>query len=279
MKTYLQSIQESSLEIFDAKILLAHVLLIETGALRLHDKSLLTRAQYDSFQSLIQRRLAGEPVDRIIGSRGFYLGEFKVTPDVLSPRPDTECIIEGILNHISNRKDEPLSILDLGTGSGCIIISLLMSLNNANGIAVDISTKALQIAMHNAEVNHVSNRATFIQSNWLDAINETFDIIVSNPPYIPTANIEGLQTEVKGFDPMLALDGGDDGLNPYHIIVKEAHAHLNPSGIIAVEYGFDQAEKISEIFTNSGFEIIHYLYDLNQINRGLLAKSVINTPK
>ena len=279
MKTYLQSIQESSIEIFDAKVLLAHVLHIETGALRLHDNSLLTSPQYDLFQSMVQRRLAGEPADLIIGSRGFYLGEFKVTPDVLSPRPDTECIIEGILNHISNRKDEPLSILDLGTGSGCIVISLLMSLNNANGTGVDISTKALQVARHNAEVNDVSSKATFIQSNWLDTINETFDIIVSNPPYIPTADIEGLQTEVKCFDPMLALDGGDDGLNPYHIIAQGAHAHLNPNGIIAVEYGFNQAEQILEIFTDNGFEIIDSLYDLNQINRGLLAKRGINTPK
>ena len=279
MKKYLQSIQESSLEIFDAKMLLAHVLQIEPEALCLHDNSILTSAQYDLFQSMVQRRLAREPVDLIIGSRGFYLGEFKVTADVLSPRPDTECIIEGILNHVSNRKDGPLSILDLGTGSGCIVISLLMSLNNANGTGVDICAKALQVAMHNAEVNGVSNKAKFIQSNWLDTINETFDIIVSNPPYIPTGDIEDLQTEVKCFDPMLALDGGDDGLNPYRIIVQGAHAHLNQNGIIAVEYGFDQAEKISEIFTNNGFEIINSLYDINQINRGLLAKKVTNTPK
>ncbi len=268
MKTIHYILQNSTIDLFDAKMLLAHTLGVEISTLSIYDENIVTDAQYTTYQNYINRRIKGEPVDLIMGWRGFYTGEFKITADVLSPRPDTECIIDGILDRVD--KNSPLRILDLGTGSGCILISLLMGLPNATGIGVDISEKALEIATFNAEYNGVGDRTDFIQSNWFENVQGTYDIIVSNPPYIPSAVIDTLQVEVKQYDPILALDGGSDGLAPYRIIANNAETYLNENGIIVIEFGYNQSQDIQNIFEkDKKYKVYTPLNDLAQILRGL----------
>ena len=202
------------------------------------------------------RRLGGEPVHRIIGRRGFYGLEFELSKETLEPRPDTECLVGLVLKHIKGREGEALSLLDLGTGTGIIAISLLANLPNARAVATDISGGALGMCRRNAVANGVLPRLTCVQSNWFEAVEGRFDLIVSNPPYIPTEIISGLSREVREFDPARALDGGADGLDAYRALADGAGAHLAEEGIIALEIGHDQRVPVSRIFEEAGFELL-----------------------
>jgi release factor glutamine methyltransferase len=201
------------------------------------------------YEMLVRRRLAFEPVSRILGEREFYGRAFKITPDVLDPRPDTETLIEAALPLLK----PGLQVLDLGTGSGAIIVTLLAERPEVMGVAVDLSPAALAVATDNAKRHGVLNRLMPVTGSWFDRVEGRFDLIVSNPPYIPAADIAGLEPDVRNFDPLLALAGGDDGLQAYRAIAAGAHGHLEPQGRIMVEIGAGQASDVGRIFAGFGY--------------------------
>lgn len=215
-------------------------------------------------ESMIVRRLCNEPVSKIINNKSFWDYDFYVNNDVLDPRPDTETMIEMILDDYDS--DEKFDILDLGTGSGCIILTLLKLFKNSNGIAVDISEKALEIAKLNAHKLNI-NRINFIESNWNDKINGKFDIIVSNPPYIETEYIDNLSKDVKNFDPRIALDGGITGLDCYNYIAKNIIKNCKENTRIFLEIGYKQANDVINIFEQNNFVLHKIGKDLNGYDR------------
>lgn len=223
-------------------------------------------------KSMLARRLRHEPLDKIIGYREFYKYRFKVSSEVLTPRPDTELLLEKAL--LLMPQDKPSYILDLGTGSGCILLSLLKECSYAEGIGVDKSAAALKIAQENANMLQVENRVQFINKSWndIDFNNKKFDIIVSNPPYIPSQEIETLAEEVKNYDPLLALDGGTTGLKCYQEIAQIAPHIMQDNAYILLEVGYNQAEQVSEIFEKTGLHLVEIAKDLANINRCVILK-------
>ena len=203
------------------------------------------------FRQFIQRRLGHEPVSRILGEREFYGRLFKVTPAVLDPRPDTETLIDFALPKIT----EGCRILDLGTGSGAIIVTLLAERRGTTGVAVDLSASALAVAAANAGALGVADRLAFFHGNWFEPLAGRFDLIVSNPPYIPAGDIQGLEADVRDFDPRLALAGGADGLDPYRAIAAAAADHLAAGGNIVVELGAGQADAVEAIFAAASYRL------------------------
>jgi release factor glutamine methyltransferase len=204
----------------------------------------------------VGRRVAGEPPYRILGRRSFYGLELKLSKDTLEPRPDTEILVEAVLEALKGRENEPLSIIDLGTGTGAIVLALLSQLPNARGTGVDLSPAALATAEENAALNGLAGRFAVRQSDWLKNIFGAYDVIVSNPPYIASKVIPSLDRAVRDFDPHLALDGGDDGLDAYRAIAAEAKPFLKENALVAVEIGFDQRQSVEEIFRNRGFVLV-----------------------
>jgi len=198
----------------------------------------------------LNRRLAGEPLSRILGNQEFWGLGFELSPDTLDPRADTETLIQAALNRFKGRP--PKRILDIGTGTGCILITLLHEWPETTGVATDISAGALETARRNATLNGVADRAEFIQTSWAAGVTGSFDLILSNPPYIPTAVIPNLDENVQNYDPILALDGGADGLDAYRFILTEIKTLLNPGGYALFEIGYDQAESMPRIVEESG---------------------------
>lgn len=198
----------------------------------------------------LKRHISGEPVSRIYGEREFWGIPFKITSDVLDPRQDTETIVEAAIKKFIGRPPE--LVLDLGTGSGCLIVSLLTEWPKANGVAVDVCKKALRVAKENAQSAGVEKRLKLIHSNWSESVKGTFDVIVSNPPYISNHEIANLSLEVKNYDPILALDGGDDGLDCYKKIFTEIKSLLKPDGTAFFEIGISQADDVTRLVEDSG---------------------------
>lgn len=203
-------------------------------------------------RAAMARRAAGEPVHRILGRRAFHGVSLALSPATLEPRPDTEALVDLALSLVPSLP-QPLRILDLGTGTGAILLALLQEIAEARGLGIDISAEAVATASANAAANGMSSRAEFAVSDWFAAVPGTFGLIVSNPPYIPSGEIGGLQKEVRLHDPAAALDGGPDGLEPYRVIAASARGHLAEGGVIAVEHGFDQAAAVAAIFADHGF--------------------------
>ncbi|MBX2806801.1 MAG: peptide chain release factor N(5)-glutamine methyltransferase [Hyphomicrobiales bacterium] len=199
------------------------------------------------------RRLAGEPVSRIVGMREFWGLTFFISDAVLDPRPDTETLVRTGLDILEEERlrDRELRLADLGTGSGCILLSLLSELPVAAGVGVDISADALAVAAHNAVQLGLENRTEFIPGNWCDNLLNNFDMILTNPPYIESGTIGALEPEVRLHDPRHALDGGDDGLDAYRAIAESSFDRLKPNGWILLEAGFGQAEAIISIFEDT----------------------------
>lgn len=205
----------------------------------------------------VARRVQGEPVSRIKGVREFYGRDFRIDARTLDPRPDTETLVGAVLD-LAGRKGwvgRPLDILDLGTGSGCILLTLLAELPEARGLGTDISLGALRVAVRNASLFGLSGRAWFAAANWFEGLEGRFDFIVSNPPYIMTGEIAGLAPEVAAHDPRGALDGGADGLDAYRAIAARATAFLTPGGYLLVEIGAGQAEAVLELFGAAGLAV------------------------
>lgn len=223
-----------------------------------------------TLESYLKRREAREPVAHIIGKKGFWNLELISDKRALVPRPETEVIVDYI---IKNTDDAPKTLIDLGTGTGAIILALLAERENWTGIGVDISKAALSLAMENADFHGMNERATFIEGDWSKNIDAKFDIVVSNPPYIPSAHIETLDKDVKDYDPHLALDGGEDGLEPYHILFKDLEYILKPEGIFAFEFGFDQKIDILKIAGKCEYlKDIKILKDLSDHDRVIIGK-------
>ncbi len=217
--------------------------------------------------SMVFRRLRGEPVSRIFGRRGFWGLEFIVTPDVLDPRADSETLIAAALRAFKGRP--PSRILDLGTGSGCLIVTLLHEWPQTLGVAIDISPEALAVAARNAQENNVAERLVLKEGNWLMPFKEgqKFDLIISNPPYIPRADISNLDRDVRDYDPILALEGGIDGLESYQTIFLNLHKHIENDGIALFETGMGQAEEIVRLAAKHGLAAKRIHADLAGIPR------------
>jgi release factor glutamine methyltransferase len=201
------------------------------------------------FADFLARRAGREPVSRILGEREFYGRPFRVTEATLDPRPDTETLIDAALALLPAQA----RILDLGTGTGAIAVTLLAEHPDATGMATDLSAEALEVARENAERNGVAKRLTFLQGSWFAPVSGVFDVIASNPPYIPEGDIGGLSPDVRNFDPPLALVGGADGLDPYRAIARHAAHHLAAGGHVVVEIGAGQEKDVEAIFALAGF--------------------------
>jgi release factor glutamine methyltransferase len=202
------------------------------------------------FGGVIERRLAGEPVSRIVGVREFYGRPFRIDRSTLDPRPDTETLIEAALALVDRRT--PLKLLDLGTGSGCILVTLLAELPHATGVGIDKSLAALEVARANALDLGVADRAGFVAGDWLDGVDGAFDLVVANPPYLSTAEMAGLAREVADHDPAGVLDGGPDGLVAYRGIVPRLGDVLRPGGVALFEIGPAQAGPVSRLLVEAG---------------------------
>jgi len=246
----------------DARLLLLTALGIPATTLVTHPDTPLTAEESETLASFARRRLAHEPVARIVGIREFWGLPFRLSPETLVPRPDTETVVETALDLLPDRQ-APLRIVDFGTGSGCILVALLHELPRATGLGVDLSPGALATARTNADENGVGGRCHFALSRWADAVSGPFDLIVSNPPYIASGVIPTLDEEVREHDPRLALDGGPDGLEPYRILLSEAGRLLAPGGLLAVEIGYDQAEDLTSLAGSFGLEILRIAHDLS----------------
>lgn len=222
-------------------------------------------------EQAIERRASGEPVHRILGKREFYGLPFKLNAATLEPRPDTEALIELVLPLVRHRVscEGDCDILDLGTGTGAIALALLANVTHARAIGTDISAAALEAAISNAKELRLSDRFQIARSDWFESVSGQFHIIVSNPPYIRTCDLSGLQREVREHDPVAALDGGHDGLEPYRQIAAGARAYLQKGGSVCVEIGQGQSCAVIDIFADQGFSFVDGVCDLSGIQRAL----------
>lgn len=239
----------------DARLLLCHAATLTHESFVARAGEALQPEAAARLEALVRRRASREPISRITGTREFYGRSFLVDDSALDPRPDTETLIEAALALIekTGRREEPLRLLDLGTGTGCILLTLLDALPKARGFGTDLSPAALRLAEANARRLGVADRASFLASDWLDAIHGEFDLIVSNPPYIASGEIKRLAPEVAHHDPYLALDGGADGLEAYRRIAAGAARLLAPKGAILVEIGASQAPAVAGLLRDGGF--------------------------
>ena len=233
----------------DAELLMAHAAGMERGDLIL---GLRDMEAPEGFTALVERRLAHEPVSHIIGTRDFWTLTLNVTPHVLTPRPDSETLIEAAVAHFAGTTG-PRRILDLGTGSGALLLAALSEWPAATGLGIDISAAALDVARCNAERCDLSDRAELRIGNWFEGIDECFDLILANPPYIATDAM--LPRDVAEYEPHLALFAGADGLDAYRILAPALSAHLALGGMAAVEIGFDQGETAAALFADQGFSV------------------------
>lgn len=257
----------------DARALIGYALKLDRAQLISHSDRPLEAREINTISALAARRLKHEPVSRIVGHREFWDLDLYVSPDVLVPRPETETIVEAALDFVvrGGLRQEKLRILDIGTGTGALLLALLQELPNAIGTGTDLSEAAIAVARGNAERNRLSGRAHFVVCNIADGIEGQFDLIVSNPPYIPHAEIATLMPEVRDYDPPMALDGGTDGLDAYRAIASDAQRLLAPGGRLIVELGMGQEAAVTALFLQSGLTVAHARPDLLRIPRALVA--------
>ena len=245
----------------DARLLLEEVCGTDRNDLLVHGDKEIPPEQCDRYVEYIQRRQKREPLQQITGYQEFMGLRFKVTPDVLIPRQDTEILVEEVMRYLH----DGMHLLDMCTGSGCILLSLLKYSNDCEGTGCDISEKALKVAEENAEM--LSLNASFVQSNLFENISGKYEFIVSNPPYIPTGVIPTLMEEVRDHEPVSALDGREDGLYFYREIVEKAGEYLYPGGMLFFEIGYDQAEKVSSLMRKAGYREVTVCKDLAGLDR------------
>lgn len=250
----------------DASSLLTIAIGRDTAFLIAHPEYELTPEEEKTYRDLTARRSSREPLQYIRGHQEFYGLDFIVSPDVLIPRPETELLVEGVLEVLLDI-EEP-SICEVGIGSGCIAVAILHSLPGATAVGLDVSPSALDVARINAEKNGVESRLDLRESDVFEAINdETFDVMVSNPPYVPAADIDSLQAEVRDFEPGVALTDGEDGLSILSKIVGESPQFLRREGFLFLEIGFNQATRVREMFDRNIWHSIDLLPDLQGIPR------------
>ena len=258
----------------DVELLLSHVLKKQRIFLYTDFEQIVNPEELAQFKSYIQKRVKGISTAAIIGEKDFMGLTFHVNENVLIPRPDTETWLEKVIQY--HRGDPDIQVADLGTGSGAILLSFLYYCKEAKGVGVDISPKALEVAKENGEQLKLSDRATWLEGDYVDALpaDTLYDGILTNPPYIPSGDIAGLAQGVKS-EPMLALDGGDDGLIFYRQLAEKAADHLKPGGFLAMEFGIHQWEPILELFKATGqFEDFEVIKDYGDIERAIYCKKL-----
>jgi release factor glutamine methyltransferase len=263
----------------EAELLFSEILNCDRASLYLNKDLRLDKDKSCFISSALKRRILGEPIQYILGKTEFMGLEFRLTPDVFIPRPETEILVETAIKYVARHKtqDTSIEIADLGTGSGCIAVSLAKFLSHVKLAAADISSKALEMAYHNAILNKVANKIRFIQSDLFTDYRlpiTDYDIILSNPPYIPSREIDNLQSEIS-YEPRIAVDGGKDGLDFYRRIINESVSYLNLKlgGLLIMEMGFNQKEAIENILQKSGnYKMIEVVGDYNNIERVMVAK-------
>lgn len=262
----------------DARLLICRLLEAGPELLLAHPDRLLTAAEEGRIDAAVARRAAREPVARILGLREFWSLPFALDAETLDPRPDSETLVEAVLDEVADRQ-AALRLLDLGSGSGCLLLALLSELPNALGTGIDLSAAAVSIAAKNAGRLGLAARARFLRHSWNDGLDlenggpesPAWDIIVSNPPYIASADIAALAPEVAGYDPPAALDGGADGLAAYRDLIPAAAGVLAPGGLLALEVGFDQAEAVEALLAAASLRPFRRAADLSGTERCLLA--------
>ena len=259
--------KEAKLEI---QLLLQTVISVNRAWLILHENDVLQPDDHKAFVAMLNRRLRGEPIAYILGNRDFFNLNLMVTPDTLIPRPDSETLVEAVFTKISKNSDE--SILDLGTGTGAIALAVAKNRPLTTITAVDASIAALEIAMKNG-LNLKINNIEFILSNWFDNLNNrTFDLIVSNPPYIEENDVHLTQGDLR-FEPISALSSGADGLDDIRKIINDCLIHLKPQGWIMIEHGYNQAEKVANLMAGTGLINIETIKDLGNNDRVTIGRN------
>lgn len=250
----------------DATLLLCAVQGIGRTALISAPDAALSAGEAAAFTAMIARRADHEPVSRILGHREFWSLDFRLSPATLDPRPDSEILVEAVLDRLDDRT-RPWRLVDLGTGSGCLLLTLLHELPQARGLGIDRAPGAVETAAANAAALGLEGRAEFRTGDWLDGITGEFDVVLSNPPYIASAEIATLAPEVRIHDPLAALDGGPDGLDAYRALLPQAAARLAPGGLCAVEIGHDQATAVAALMQAAGFAVEPVVTDLGGHDR------------
>ena len=256
----------------DSEILLSNLIKRDKKHIILNPKELLNSEQLEQFKSLIERRKKGEPIAYLINKKEFWKDEFFVNKDVLIPRPDTELIIEQVLKIYS--KDEQLQVLDIGTGSGCILLSILKERPNFYGTGIDISKKSINVSKLNAKQLNLTSRVKFFHSSVDNFKIGKYDIIVSNPPYIELFNLKYLEKDVVNFEPKLALSGGFDGFSKIRKVINKASTLIKRNGKFILEIGFNQRNKVKKILKEEGFYINKALKDYGNNDRCIISTKI-----
>ena len=255
----------------DSEILLSKVLNKSREQILIRLNQNMKNTEVSAFDNLIQRRLHKEPIAYIINEKEFWSKKFQVNKNTLIPRPETELLVEDLIKIYKNKN---ISLLDVGTGSGCIIISLLSELPNSKGLGIDISSSALKIAKHNALLHKVEDRIKFYNKSIINLFNCKFDLIVSNPPYIDAKNIKNLDDDIKKYEPLIALNGGNDGLDVIKKVIYKAKEILKINGRLAIEIGNWQSKKVSKELKINNFIIEKYIKDYKDNTRCLISKLI-----
>lgn len=240
----------------DARLLLAHAASVDAGRVTLIAPEEIAPEIAERFERLVSLRAVRVPVSQLVGARAFYGREFKVSREVLDPRPETETLIELALGAPFER------VLDLGTGSGCILVTLLAEREGATGLGVDLSEGACLQASANAVSHGVAARADIRQSDWFGSVDGRFDLIVSNPPYLAAAEMAQVAPELRDHEPRMALTDGADGLSAYRVIAQQAQGYLTTTGRVLVEIGWQQGDAVQALFRHAGWSAVHLAHDL-----------------
>jgi len=255
----------------EARLLAAHVLGVTPEAVLRGQQGVFHGEQAAGFSSCVTARAARRPMAQILGRREFWSLPFRVTEKTLDPRPDSETLIEAVLDMVTDR-EAPLRILDLGTGTGCLLLALLHALPCATGVGVEVSVDALEVARGNGEALGMAERAQFLAGDWGSSLEETFHVIVANPPYIPSAGIPGLEPEVASYEPRLALDGGEDGLACYRALLADVTRLLMPWGRLFLEVGVGQAQSVASLCAGHGLTVTGTARDLAGVPRCVVSQ-------
>ena len=256
----------------DSEILLSNSIKRDKKHIILNPKEVLKSEQLGKFKSLIERRKKGEPIAYLINKKEFWKDEFFVNKDVLIPRPDSELIIEQVLKIYS--KDDQLQILDIGTGSGCILLSILKERSNFYGTGIDISKKSINVSKFNAKQLNLTNRVKFFHSSVDNFNNGKYDIIVSNPPYIEQLSLKYLEKDVVNFEPKLALSGGFDGFSKIRKVINKASILIKKNGKFILEIGFNQKNKVIKILKEEGFYVNKAIKDYGNNDRCIISTKI-----
>ncbi len=256
----------------DSEILLSSLLNVDRSQLIINHNKIVKNNEKKIFFFLINRRKKNEPISYITGYKEFWNNNFKVDKNVLIPRPDTETIVEQVLSYL--RPQSTKKILDIGTGSGCIIISILKERKKCKGVGIDISKNAIKLAKYNAKIQHIKNRINFFHSDIDNFLTDKYDLIISNPPYIKQHEINGLEKDIKNYEPRVALNGGIDGYSKIRLTIKKSSALIKKNGKLFLEIGSNQVMETLKILKFNGFFVNKIVKDLANKNRCVVSTKI-----